>query len=338
MRHAQVRAFTLIELLVVVAIMGVLTAILLPSLNKARDSARTVICANKMRQTGVMAAQYQADTKFLLPWLSTNFDPATPDGGVAANLRWSIGHHFTGILCTQGYSSMDQMVAADTAPSFYEAYWEKNLRKTSPFLCPSGKYFGNGTTGGATFGSWSQRDWPAGTGKWDTASVDIVDMHIANYPVPADKIFNTARVFMYTLSSYQVSRHTTITKVIGSISGQTPKKAIRQVADSEAVYLMEAFEDQTGRELDMDQEQPFNVYTNLISAVREFRIPHQDTANFLALDGHAGKVLRKHFGTNFKSERPCKFGELKPCVGGEGGEIRGRFHMIYMIHRNYMLA
>jgi prepilin-type N-terminal cleavage/methylation domain-containing protein/prepilin-type processing-associated H-X9-DG protein len=60
-------AFTLIELLVVVAIIGILSALLLPSLQRARKAAKDSQCINSLRQCGIAFHLYAEDYDGWLP-------------------------------------------------------------------------------------------------------------------------------------------------------------------------------------------------------------------------------------------------------------------------------
>jgi prepilin-type N-terminal cleavage/methylation domain len=56
------RAFTLIELLVVIAVIAILAALLLPTLSRGKDSARSAACKSNLRQLGIGLTLYASES------------------------------------------------------------------------------------------------------------------------------------------------------------------------------------------------------------------------------------------------------------------------------------
>jgi prepilin-type N-terminal cleavage/methylation domain-containing protein/prepilin-type processing-associated H-X9-DG protein len=142
------RAFTLIELLVVIAIIGILIALLLPAVQKVREAANRMSCANNLKQLALAAQNYHDAYQTFPPGLYHFISPGAP----YPNRKMSVSV-FTFLL---PYVEQDNLYRIwDMQKPFLNVFVEGSPSQTSPdtrsakvvktYVCPSDKLSENPT-------------------------------------------------------------------------------------------------------------------------------------------------------------------------------------------------
>jgi prepilin-type N-terminal cleavage/methylation domain-containing protein len=150
---ARRRGFTLIELLVVIAVIAILIGLLLPAVQKVREAANRIKCANNLKQLGLAAHHYHDAHEHLPP--AIGYDPPAT-GAFGTYFFHLLPYVEQGDLYRDALGSVLFPLPTGLTTVYYPGNNKVYSRSVKNFLCPSDPSVGPGgvvSVAGESFGA-----------------------------------------------------------------------------------------------------------------------------------------------------------------------------------------
>lgn len=292
------RGFTLVELMVVIAIIALLTLILLPYLQRARDRARSASCQNNLRQYGIAMARYMSDWKGYFIWPGAQ--------GVGASGSWgdfSGGSDYQagvfaartadGRISTSDAHSWGNLVATNYLTD-QVTLQSLNAGKPSVRVCPSvlqelrtfGNYFDPNSP---NFKGTREDLW------YDGSTINIADFQYDCDPTTGELIF-TEYFTTYAINLYSGVYYNNRTNISANTIAFIDWNA-KEGWGAGITYTTWMFTSPDGK-IVQGQAKWTNAWW-----ITEVGFHHQDGtnayANYVAMDGHVGSVSSNEINLHY---------------------------------------